>query len=205
MTTKTPGCYGVPSIFSFNSPVCPGCMHFEGCKDSSRDALKRLPDSPGVRLALSRFVTVTEQEPMGRKLITRAARVPKRMPLTEDQLAKVAELPKKAGEYLRTLFSKGMDTKVVEAAKNGENPFCKDKARPYHLAFDQLLEGGFTKGFLRVSLIETLGWSESSAFSQVSIIWNVFQALGVAQEQGCALVPTPNVRCKNSVIQYDKV
>ena len=163
-----------------------------------------MPDSPGVRLALSRFVVIQEPAPAGKRTPS-SQKLPKRIPLTEDQIEKVNSLPKNSGKYLSSLFTRGLDINIVKDAEMGLNPFCKDNARPYNLAFDRLMTGRIARFELRACFVEELGWKPSAAKSQASIVWDIFLALGIAQERGCFLIPAPMVSCKNNVIQNNKV
>jgi len=116
---------------------------------------------------------------------------------TEDQAAILAGLPKKAASYLVTLWKRGMPERIKVAALKGQNPFPEATFRPAHVAYNLLMGGGFTKAALRTAFQECLGWGESSAYSQVSITWRVFCALGIAVEDGCRLVPHPNLGAQN--------
>lgn len=196
---KNPGCYGVPSVFSFTSRVCGGCGSFEGCQRQSHDTLKLLPSNPGVQAMLLKHENHLRQKEGLSPLVPKSRQ---KNTITEEQEQQVRSLPKKVGDYLRKLFKRGEDIKIRECAGKGENPFTEEKSRPYRVAFEYLLDGGFTKRFLRTAFMEEMGWSEASAFSQVSIVWHVFVALGVAEESGCALVPTSLVQTRGQKVRY---
>jgi len=192
------GCFGIPSIFSFESRVCGKCKEFVECQKESEITLRRLPEGK----AIHRLLVLHENFRRKQGGLDPLPIVAQRAQLSPDQESVIRDLPKKTGAYLRKLMIRGKDVEIREAAHRGENPFEVEGHRPYHLAFDALLSGGFTKPYLRAAFIEGLGWSESASFSQVSIIWKLFPALGVAEESGCALVASPNVRCNNNRVKY---
>lgn len=206
-----PGCFGVPSIYSFTSRVCGKCDHAAACQPVAHSALASAPLGVSIRLLRQHedhCAAVGGTLPVGATLIVSrvlptARKAPAlRLPLNEGQTALLKTLPKRSADYLKKLMVRGVDRAVLAAAKNGENGFTKTKHRPFHLALEKLLEGGITKGQLRVAYCEELGWSETSSFPQVTMIWNIFPAMGLAVEQGCALVVGPGVKSKNAAYKH---
>lgn len=207
-TSPNPGCYGVPSVFSFKSTVCGACPSRDGCRGAAYQALLSVSDKTFV----ARFIA--EHESHNARLNCPAAprhdpsftvdvdrpRARATFAMTDEQKAAVAELPKKAATYLMTLWKKGIPERILEAARRGQNPFGERTFRPARLAYELLVSGGFTKQGLRLAYQESLGWTEGSAFSQVSIIWRVFCALGIAMEDGCRLVPHPKLGAQNIAV-----
>lgn len=192
---RVPGCFGIPSIFSQTSKVCGVCPQSEPCKGRVVEALVSMPRSQKVKGLLASF-GVEPKEPTK----------PKRKALTSEQQEVVASLPKKAGDYLRTLYSRGRDVVIREAAKLGENPFNTFNARPWSAAFNALMRGGVSKAALKMEFVCELKWSESAAKSQVSIIWSVFKALGIAVEDHKGILkPHPSMHCDNSQVVNQEV
>lgn len=201
-----PGCYGAPSVFSFSSRVCGKCGHFDDCQSTVHAALKSAPVYLVSKMLHEHDAHCRMKggvAPDGATLTTtlpapaRRCKKPVRLQLDQFQLDQLAALPKKVGDYLKKLMVRGIDKEVLEAAGKGKNAFTLDKHRPYALALDMLFEGGLTKPMLRTAYCERLGWSEVAAFPQVSMIWHLFPAMGLAKEQGCALIASPNVRTRN--------
>lgn len=129
------------------------------------------------------------------------ARNPVKPDLTPEQEASIAALPKKAGAYLRTLLKRGIVAQIRRCARAGVNPFPEAKYRPAHLAYELLMKGGFSKRDLRLAYAGTLGWKDSAAAPQVTIIWQVFQALEIGCEAGCRMVAHPMLAAQNQVSQ----
>lgn len=128
---------------------------------------------------------------------TGSPRVKNNQALTSDQKRLVESMPKKVAAYLMTLWRKGVPERVRECARRGQNPFDCGRFRPAKVAYDMIVNGGFTKQSLRVAYQDSLGWTENAAFSQVSIIWRVFQALEIGAEEGELLVPHPMLGAQN--------
>lgn len=122
--------------------------------------------------------------------------------LSPDQQEVIRALPKKVGDYMRKLFKRGRDVEILKLAALGENPFRDDRERTYRLAFEHLLDGGFSKRSLRAAFMSELGWTEGAAFSEVSIVWRVLMTLGVAREEGCVLVPSDKVQARGQRGNY---
>lgn len=206
-----PSCFGVPSVFSFKCDVCSNCGHFTDCEESAYFALRSIAHRLPVEQALiehERFrrakdgdegvaapdpLVIVEAQP-------RRARVA-RYDLTPDQERRLSKLPKKVADYLRKLFVRGLDVKIQMAAERGENPFDGGKFCTQQVAFDMLLCGGFTKRDLKAQFMDRLDWQESSAYSQVSLVWQVFIELDIAREEGCRLIPSPRVQCNHNGIR----
>jgi len=203
-----PGCFGAPSVFSFNSRVCGKCGQSDECQKAAHAALLAAP----VHLVGN---LLREHEEYCRRKATTApegsvlattlpAPVQKqrkavRFPITDVQEELLRSLPKKVGDYLRKLMVRGIDREVLEAAGVGKNAFSVAKHRPYALALNMLFEGGMTKQMLRVAFCEELGWSDVASYPQVSMIWHLFPAMGLAEEQGCSLIASSAVKTRNTV------
>lgn len=205
-----PGCFGVPSVFSFTSRVCGKCEHHGNCQSQAHAALlgapprlvgKLLEQHNEYRRAVDASTPESTTLNTTRPTPKTASKLAVRLPLSDAQLATLSGMTKRAAEYLKRLMVRGIDKEVLTAAEMGRNGFMSSKHRSLHLALERLLEGGLTKASLRLAYCEDLGWSETSAFSEVTLVWKIFQAMGLAVEQGCSLVAAPTVICKNAAIR----
>lgn len=207
-------CFGIPSIFSFASEVCKSCSDFGDCQRLSHAALKGAPahivrpfitaheayeQSQAIDSPTAATLNTTQQVPHKARVSKRKAQ---RFPLTEDQKALLAPLSKTAANFVEKLFVRHADQEILSAAREGRNGFNQDKHRPYHLAMNMLLESGFVRPVLRQAYMDELGWSNTSAKTQVSLTWQVFIALGLANEDGIALVPSDLVKASSNNVRY---
>ena len=186
-----PGCYGIPSIFSFKSEVCGSCSHASNCQSDAHSALlalKRLPIVADVLNEHNEYVhnvIVTKFPRPARVQLSKPIPVQRnnnitRVALTEEQLDTLEALPKKVQTFLRAVWARGEDKTMWEAARNGLNPFEEDRNRPYHLAYQELMKGKVSRAYLSNVIMDNLGWAYSSAYSQVSMIWRVLPCLNLA-------------------------
>lgn len=210
-----PGCFGVPSVFSFTSPVCTGCASSQACRAASYQALLSMADSPFV----GRFIAEHEahnrqsscqvEAPAHRPDVTINAPVPRvkgEFVPTEDQMRALESLPKKAAAYMLRLLKKGYADRIKEAARLGVNPFRNAPAKGAYVAYELLMQGRVSKSGLRAAFQERLGWTEGAAFSEVSMIWRVFCAMDIAQEEGEVLRVHPMLGAQNAHVinPFDK-
>lgn len=200
-----PGCFGIPSVFSFVSGVCANCREFGDCQAQSHYALtlvdqslvsdllrqhENFANAQGV--IRNRGGLETTRLPVRK---TKILRVEKR--LSEEQEGTIARASKKVGEYLRKLYLCDIESKISSAIQNERNPFCSDGARPYHAAYEAITTGSISKGYLTTMFQEDLGWSKASAKSQTSVVWGVFVALDLAVEDGAYLIASPRIPADN--------
>lgn len=188
---REPACFGIPSIFSFKSEVCQACSNTSKCQVSAHSALLALKNLPIVTdilnehnnfayaTALKRFpsparVQITKPTPTQRK------DVKPRYALTEEQLEVLESQPKKVKAFLTKIWSLGEEKGMLDLAKSGINPFNENKNRPYHLAYEKLTQGKLSRLQLSTAIMDELGWSYASAYSQVSMIWRVLPCLNLA-------------------------
>lgn len=202
-----PGCFGVPSVFSFKAPACAGCPARDACQEVAYAALMAAPEKGFLMRLIREHDANRRPAPAGRGYDPEftvpevPARNPSKSELTPDQEALIQSLPKKAGTYLRTLLKRGILARIRKCALAGINPFPEEQYRPAHLAYELLMRGGFTKRELRLAYASTLGWKDSAAAPQVTIIWQVFQALEIGAEAGCRMVAHPMLAAQNQVSQ----
>lgn len=208
----TPGCFGSPGVFSFKSRVCPTCGHFESCRNDVRAALASVPESPSIRVALiehDRYIyaaSVPVDTPVV-EVAPKPAASPKapsmrlkhpRFEITDMQEKIIASLPARAGEELRKLYLRGKDVLIRRALIAGEEPLLEFEGhRSLKLALG-MLPTGYSKNQLKCAFVDTLGWSDRSAQSEVSLIWSLLPALKVAIEQRDRLVVAPSLVAENN-------
>lgn len=193
-------CFGIPSIFSFKSKTCASCGSFENCQNESYLNLMlvqgQIDVSDAVRSHQNHFRAINKTAPLPTQQIslncvpkrtTAVARVPHSV--SEYQRVLIESLPRKVGDYMRKLILRGFVERLVDCMNNNENPFDEEGYRPYCIAFEKLKSGGFSRSVLKTAFQNEMGWSVKSAASQVSFIWSLMPALGIAKEDGYSLVP----------------
>jgi hypothetical protein len=190
-------CFGIPSIFSFKSKVCEGCGEFEECQDKSYSALLAIREYPIATTMLSQHVEYRVRtgraigDPVAlditKPIPTHSKTTLVRYALTEERVARVSAVPKKIGQFLEKVWSRGIDLQINADIANGTNPFSLLNARPYHVAFEALQRGRAHRSHMAAQLQDKLGWTYASAYSQVSMIWQIFPELGIAKIEGVFL------------------
>lgn len=202
------GCHGIPSIFSFTNARCGSCSQSQSCQHASYETLLSVSDCSTFSIVIAqhekhRRSLAWEEVRLAMPHKARVSNQPKRvnakqksvrLELDEHQTMLVESLPSKAGRLLAKFLKKGMDVKIRSDAFRSENPFLLSKHRSLHFCFEEAMKsGGSSKGELKVALMTNLGWSEASAFSEVSIVWKLFPALGIASTEHGILNVSPNV------------
>lgn len=171
MEIMAPGCFGIPSVFSPKTSWCLGCAWFEACDKRVNEELS----AAQVRIDK-----------------------PTKVQLTPEQVKLVESVPAGVGKELRLLFQRGMDVYINRAISDSDYDLVGVKANRSTLrALEILILGGFSKKELQCAFVNSLGWSERSAWSQVSLVWKLLIALGVAIEFGDKLIVTPKLQCEN--------
>lgn len=193
MTSKI-ACFGVPSVFSFKSKVCESCNEFTQCQKDSYSALIAIREYPISTVALTQheeFRVRSGQvvaDPLALELTkpipASTERKATRYALTTEQISRIATLPKKVGGFLEKLYVRGLDKQIERDVAEGKNPFSLTNARPYHAAYEVLSKGRVHRSKMSNELMEMLGWTYASSYSQVSMIWQIFPELGLAKEEG---------------------
>ena len=193
-------CFGVPSIFSFKSKVCGNCGEFNECQKQSYSALQEIREYPISTSLLNQhedFRIQSGQVAKGSATLQLSKDVPSsskkratRYALTTEQLARIEELPKKIGNFLEKVWVRGLDRQINIDIEDNKNPFDANKARAYHMAYEVLCQGRAHRSKMSSELMNALGWTYASAYSQVSMIWQIFPELGIATHEGVFLVRT---------------
>lgn len=202
-------CYGIPSIFSFKSDVCEKCIEFTDCQKEAHSALTALREYPIATTMLKqhdeyvarsgRVVPSASSVNLLKSIPVQAQGKLTRYALTEGQITRISSLPKKIGNFLEKVWVRGLDKQIKEDILNGKNPFNERNARPYHAAYDLLISGRAHRSKLSSHLMEKLGWTYASAYSQVSMIWQIFPELGIAEVEDVFLVKVyPTVEHHNN-------
>jgi hypothetical protein len=168
------GCFGMPSVFNPASKTCQGCPGSSQCRDRALDALERVRGTIRVEHLIMEFRT---------EFVQPAAA------LTLEQESVVASMPAKIMERLRGLLLARFDRKASVALLHGINPFPERGAKHMHLAGQLLLAGGFTKSQFRKECEQRFGWTEGTAFSQVSQAIALLRGLGLTTEHGDRVSP----------------
>lgn len=202
-------CFGVPSIFSFKSKVCGNCDSFSECKKESYASLLQIGEYPIATSLLKQFrlyddalqidadgaKTLQITKPIAIHIKGRVTRYA----LTQKQLDRIDALPKKIGKFLEKIWVRGLDKQIQKDILAGKNPFDSNKARAYHKAYEVLEKGRVHRSKMSLELIDTLGWSYASAYSQVSMIWQIFPELNIAEKDGLFLKKiSPNYSDNNT-------
>mgnify|MGYP000415605933 CR=1 FL=1 len=211
-------CFGVPSVFSFKSAHCGRCQSFEECRKSSYEELKSAAlDSDVVRFALIEheriehdvgapanrsWATLTVASAVKPHCRSYALKRP-RYGLTDAQARIVATVPKNAAIRLVKLFKSGDDVLVRRALLRGDRHFTEiSNQRSLVLCLRTLSrELLVTRRTLKAGFMSELGWANTSAQSETTIMWNVLPGLGVAYREGEALLLAPEFIADNNPIQ----
>lgn len=187
---RAPSCHGDASVFSFKSKTCTGCRHFDSCVNITHDFLLQLRPAHEIAVMLERHA---RYEASKTDKSAGASVIDGKRDLTPEEEAIAAKLPVKTAPQYRRIVSEGFVPLMKQGLAKGANPFKVDGYKYLHVAFDELLRGGFTKKSLRMRYMQECGWSEGTAFSAVSMIWHLFPACEVAAEVEGALRPNKNV------------
>jgi hypothetical protein len=202
-----PKCFGVPSVFSFTSPVCAICTLKTDCQDVSYSALKGATQT----LQISNLINMHERarsgffssnvaqvgassENVSKGLKTRRSQQKKILSVAQE--VTLSKAPKKVAKVARTLLEKGFEFQ-------GANPF-KPTNKTYFTAFERLKAGPATKKDIRMTLCSELSWGETSAYSEVSVIWSLFPILGIAsQSEDGSTLSVIDVDCDSDYNGHD--
>lgn len=207
-----PGCFSVPSVFSFKSKICPKCKHFENCRGEVRDLLHAAPDFLAVRVALIEHErwneiagfdgVMTAPVPAARSQGRPSRAIHPTFPLTQDQERIIASMPARVGVELHKLYSRGKDVLIRRSIVAGK-PALEGHSgnRSLKVALSALVTNDLTKQNLKAAFVTELGWSDRAAQNEVSMMWHVLTALKVAVENHGRLVIAPSLLTENRCIE----
>lgn len=180
-----PGCFGM-AIAHRNNPTCQRCPHMDECRGSALETLKAIHVDMDVSDLLKHYADIDDgdNEQVGGSEERTAARNTQRVEPAPAQESQIAAMSKKAQRLARALINKGVDT--TRLMLNGTNPFWETGHRYLAITADMLMEGGFTKKDLKMTLMaKNPTWTERTAEGQLSLAFSYFNGLGlVANDRG---------------------
>lgn len=159
------GCFGMPSVFNAKSEFCKRCHSFERCRPTAEKVLatvsKRIPLHEQTQQLLDNYVVGMPSRTMTERVLS---------------------APKKVQARLRGLLEQGFDRRARYELGQGRDPFPASASKEMHEAVRRLLAGGFTRQELRDWCIQTLGWTQAAAASQVSNTIALLRGLALIQD-----------------------
>lgn len=181
-------CFGVPSIFSFESETCKRCSGKSDCQRECYAKLKSVADTNLVKHLLSLHQQYAPEEVQA-KPITVSRPAPKagnqqKRELTEREAKIIESLPAKVGKTLRTIWTNSDDIAMNAAFERGENPFDKERSNALHAVYEVIGSQKISRPNVVKSLMTDHGWTYASAQSYVSMALQLFVALGYAERDG---------------------
>lgn len=208
MGSFAPGCYGVPSIFSFKSQTCMACASFETCRIESHCELQEALAIGGdaVRNALLEYERAAhDSEPQTTTGIPGARTKPRdkrakrpRFDLTNRQQMMVSSASKNVAKRLERLFRTGCDVVIRRAIRERDYDFVEiGNQRSLRLALQMLVRDGVTKRGLKAAFVGVLGWSDTSSQSEATIMWGLLPRLEIADIDNESLVLSPKAKAEN--------
>ena len=188
-----PGCFGIPSIYSFGSVTCANCPHTTGCQKESLRCLEE--DFPKKTTAIVRLIDRHKRfqeslnaghtrdealEAINVHVERKRASKPL-FALSEEQKRTVESQPEAIGAALTRFWQSGL------AYDGKTNPFPNRGFRSLRIAFDVLKNHGSVS---RKSLKEVLmqnSYTDSAAKTEVSRICRIFEILDIGTFQGMVM------------------
>ena len=214
---RSPACFGSPSCFAGDSKACQSCVGYSECGEAVKETLIRIRGVTDIEDLLHRHKQALEKarkknaekelsnpksdlvkppRPMP-KQIQRTSKVEKiTYEINEETKELIGHLPVKAQPFAIRLCEDGMIDKIKDGLKTKTNPM-KGGAKFLYLAVSMLIEGGFSKSELKNKYIETLGWSENTASSHVSLAVGLFQMFEVTNISNGRVVANPALMSEN--------
>ncbi len=199
MSIEHPGCFGLPTALSANSPSCRSCPFQGSCGHAASSLLETLPCNPLTqreRLSLSltrRALAGLPAQgscPMPQRVVATTSRGGiKRCTLSAAQLSQFDSLPARVCAPARQLAERGWFDFARAEFRAGRNPASKGWR---HVFCDLLLAGGTTRAELTLALVERLDLTPQSAKVQASVGMSIFAAGRIATEQGGHFALLPN-------------
>lgn len=183
---NNPGCFGVPSVFTFKSSICGACPSHNGCQKQAFAELQSVSNEAYARPLIKQHIMFMQKIDVLEMPNVAKVRVlsDKRKPLSEEQEAVLESLPKKIAAFVRSVWTRGCFKEMVDRASRGDNPFDQAKNRTHHAVYEALKESHCSRVQLVNKLKEDFGWTNAAAYSEISAIWKALIALGFACEDG---------------------
>lgn len=189
MEAINPGCYGVPSVFTFKSAICGACPSHGGCQQQCFEELQAIKDEPYAAPLLKQhtmFMMRLDQTKLPNVAKVRLVE-DKRKALTEEQESILSSLPKKVAAFVRSVWTRGGFEDMLNRFNRGDNPFDQSKNRTHHAVFELLKQSECSRIQLVETLREKFDWTHAAAYSEISAIWKALIALNFATEDGAFL------------------
>jgi hypothetical protein len=111
--------------------------------------------------------------------------------VSEDEATVIATLPKKSAEHAVRFIKNGLIDAMKRELPAGVNTFAQIKPEFMRVVCDALIAGGTTRSALKLRLMNTLDWGDTTASSHVSQIWPLFTRFDIAVEKDGVLTLTP--------------
>lgn len=183
---NSPGCFGVPSVFTFKSSICGACPSHGGCQKQAFAELQTVAGEAYAKPLLKQHIMFMQKiDVLEMPYIARPRVVSdNRLALTEEQEAVLNSLPKKIAAFVRSVWTRGGFDDMVARFKAGDNPFDQKKNRTHHAVFEELKQSRCSRIHLVDKLRESFGWTYAAAYSEISAIWKALIALRFAFEDG---------------------
>lgn len=183
---NSPGCFGVPSVFTFKSSICGACPSHVGCQKQAFNELQTVAGEAYAKPLLRQHIMFMQKIDVLEMPNVAKERVvsDKRLALTEEQEEVLNSLPKKIAAFVRSVWSRGTFDDMLAKFNAGDNPFDQKKNRTHHAVFEELKQSRCSRGQLVEKLRESFGWTYAAAYSEISAIWKALIALHFAYEEG---------------------
>lgn len=108
-----------------------------------------------------------------------------------DEAAVIATLPKKSAEHAVRFIKHGLIDAMKRELPAGVNTFASLKPEFMRVVCDALISGGATRSALKLRLMNTLEWGDTTASSHVSQIWPLLTRFHIAVEKDGVLTLAP--------------
>ena len=183
---NNPGCFGVPSVFSFKSSICGACQNRDGCQKQAYAELQSIKGQPHAVMFIRQHEAFMQELHIDEAPLKSVYRhvADTRKALTEEQTIIIESMPKKVAAYLKSVWTKDNYDNMLSRLSKGENPFDQDKNRTHHAVFEEIKQAPRNRADLVEKLRVSFDWTYSSAYSEISAIWKALVALNFAYEDG---------------------
>lgn len=207
-----PGCFGLPSVHSFQNNACLQCSARLECARQSYKTLVSLNGTIDAKALIEQYTQVyphlrTEQIDSTPGSPVRVSKLTLHM-LTSAQIQLIKSVPVRVGECLRAIFNTGLNTDVcIATLRRGYNPFERQQFPFLFIACQKLMvDGAISRRSLWRWYVSTMQWSEATARARTSMAFVILGSKGLqlAQEvrregEERELILVPEARPQNSI------